>query len=358
MITISTKELNKFITKCADVPDTRLLPIYSYVKLECSKNGSRLIKHNGNRFLVFDVDAEFKNEQTLMIEAKPLFGFAKFSRAAEIKIIVDEKKITLDDGEKSISCQTTQDLYPTIVDNSKVAKIEMSPSVKEALGIARNHVLVASDKTVRFWNCYVYIRKIEGKYYVIGTRGEVTYFKGFKEQLPEMAFEPEVITALGDLKQCYYSSVGSYDYFEIPGLQYGFLKPETKCSEQVDRVLQNFKSESSFEIDKQPIIDFCEMVNAVNDTSVPPEIKFEGKDKKSVTIRFTEISDNVKAEEKISVTKKTFEFDECFFLSRNLLTVLKGVKSDKIKISYAHRNFIITNGEEDYIGAIMELAKI
>jgi len=92
MITIPTSELQRFFSSSSDIVDTRMLPIYAYVKLVCSKNGSQLIKHNGNRFIVFDVEADFKKEQTLMIEAKPLFGFVKFCRTKEIKITIETIK--------------------------------------------------------------------------------------------------------------------------------------------------------------------------------------------------------------------------------------------------------------------------
>jgi hypothetical protein len=334
------------------------LPIYGYVKLVCGKDRSYLVKHNGHRFIVFDIDAEFKKEQTFMIEAKPLFGFIKFSRASHVKITSDDKNVKLDDGERKISCQTTKDLYPTIDDNSNSPKFEISPSVKEALGIAKSHTLASNEKVMRPWTSFVHIRKIQDKYWIIGTRQEVTYFKGFKETLPEISLEPETISALFDLKQFTYSSVERYDYFELPGTLYGFIKPETKCSEQVDKVLQNFKSDNSFEVKKSNIVDFCEMVNAVNDTAVPPEVKFEGKEKAAIKLSFDSVDDNIKAEESVSVAKKTFQFDECFFQPKNMLTVLKGTKAETIKVSSAHRNFIITTDEEDYIGAIMELAKL
>lgn len=354
MITIAVAEIKNFIEKSSAIPDSRILPIYSYVKLVCDKTRSYFVKHAGTRFVVFEVDADFKKNETLIIETKPLFGFAKFSRGQEIKISLEGKNIKLDDGERTITCQTVKDLFPTIEDNSHCEKIEMSQEIKNSMVIASKHIFSGGENGVRPWNGYIHLRKIGEKYFVIGTRGEVTYFQGFADKLPEVSLEPEVISALKEFKSFTYSSVGSYDYFEFHNTLYGFLKPEARCPDAVDKVLQNFKSDNKFNVKRQPLIDFCEMIIAVNDTAVPPAVKFEGKEKEKITLRFKDLSDNINAEEGIDVDGKTFEFDECIFQPKNILTVLKDLKSEHITISHAHRNFIITNDEEDYIGAAME----
>lgn len=361
MITISTADVNKFVSACSFVPDTKILPVYGYVKLVLKKTGSFFVKHNGHRFFIFHVDAEFKKEETLLIETKPLFGFVKFSRTSKIFITPNGKSVKITDGDRTISCQLTEDLYPTIIDHTKFGKTELIPTVFTSLAIAKSHTLVSSESILRPWSAFVHVRKIEDKWYVIGTRGEVTYFQGFKERLPEVSLDPEVVSVICDLKPQSYYSVDNYDYFESLSFLCGFIKSETKCSEAVDKVLKNFKSDDSFEVNTRPLIDFCEMVNMVSEQAVPSVIRFEGMSKRggaTITAKFDDISDNIKAEEQIPVENKTFELKECAFLPRNILTVLKGSKKDKVKVSYAHRNFIITSDEPDYIGAVMELMPI
>lgn len=358
MISISTIDVNRFITASSFVPDTKMLPVYGYVKLVCKKDGSYLVKHNGHKFLVYQIDAEFKKEQTLLIETKPLFGFVKYSRTTQILLTPNGKSVKITDGDRTINCQITDDLYPSIDDHSGLEKADIPTALFESLSIAKNHTLASSEKVMRPWMSFVHIRKIKSKWYVIGTRGEVTYFKGFKEKLPEISIDPEVVSVICDLKPQTYYSVGGFDYFESLGFLCGFIKPETKCSESTDRVLENFKSPDSFEVNTRPIMDFCEMVNVVSTQSVPAIVRFEGNKDSKVIARFDDISDNIKAEETIPVDNKTFNFDEACFLPRNLLTVLKGAKKEKVKISYAHRNFIITTDEPDYIGATMELTNV
>lgn len=356
MVTIQIKEIKNFIDKCSPIPDNRMLPVYSYIKLVCKKDRSYFVKHSGNRFVIFDVEAEFKKDITLMIETKPFFGFVKASRGTEIKISLEGGGIKLDDGStRPLTCQTIQDLYPTIPDHSNETKFEMSSDVKDSLNIARHHTFPSSDgDAMRPWMAFVHIRKINETFYIIGTRGEITYFQGFKETLPEISLEPEVIAAVKDFPEFVYYSVDNYDYFEFYNTLYGFIKPETKCSPQVDKVLENFHSEQKFEIARQPIVDFCELVMAVNSTAVAPQIKFEGDEKDQITIRFNDIADNIKTHDIIPVQNKTFDFEECLFNPKNILIVLKDLKSEKITVMYSHRNFVITNEKENYMGAAME----
>lgn len=358
MVTIAVSEIKNFISKSSAIGESNRLPIYSYVKLVCKKDRSYFVKHSGSKFIVFDVDVDFKEEQTLMIETKPFFGFVKATKGKEIKITLDEKNIILNDGSKRpLSCQTTKDLFPIIPDHTGVEKFEISQEVKHALVIAKNHTLPYVDTdSMRPWNTYVHIRPINEVFYVIGTRGEITYYQGFKEPLPEISLEPEVISALKDLPHCTYYSVENYDYFELLGTLYGFSKSEGKCAAAVDNVLSKFKSDDSFEVEKQPLVDFCELVLSVNAIAVFPQIKIEGKKKKEIIISFEDISDNVKTHDVIPVENKTFNFEEKLFNPKNLLTVLKDVAAEKIKIMYSCFNFVITTDKEFYIGAAMEQA--
>lgn len=358
MILLPTAEIKKFISSSSVIADTRMLPVYGYIKLVCKKSGSHLIKHNGHKFLVYDIDAEFKKEQTLLIETKPFFGFVKYSRSPGIYIEPNGKTVTIKDDERTIKCQLTTDLYPSIEDHSKCEKWEIGEGVVASMSVAKTHLATPSDNVMRPWTCFVHIKKIEDKWYVIGTRGEVTYFNGFIEKLPEISLEPEVVSVLNSCNPKSYYSVENFDYFESIGQMYGFIKPETKCSDQVNLVLKNFKSNDSFEVESEKIADFCEMVNMVNDSSVPPVVKIVGNGESEIRLNFEDVSDNVKAETPVRVARKTFDLPECWFLPRNLLTVLKGADSKDVKISYAHKNFIITTSEPNYFGAVMELAPL
>lgn len=355
MIAIAVKEIKNFIDKCSPIPDNRILPVYSYIKLVCKNNRSYFIKHAGNRFVVLDVEAEFKKDITLMIETKPFFGYVKASKGEEIKISLEGNNIKLDNGYRPLTCQTIKDLYPTIPDHSKSEKFEMSTEIKESLNIAKHHTLPSSDgDAMRPWMAFVHLRKINETFYVIGTRGEITYFQGFKETLPEISLEPETITAIKDFQSFSYYSVDNYDYFEFYNTLYGFIKPETKCSPQVEKVLENFHSEKKFVVSRQPIVNFCELVMAVNTTAVAPQIKIEGNKENEITIRFNDIADNIKYDDALTVEEKTFYFDECLFNPKSILTVLKELKSEKITVMYSHRNFVITTDKENYMGAAME----
>lgn len=359
MITIAIKEIKRFMDKASHVMDTRMLPIYSYVKLVCTPERSYFEKHNGGRFVVVDVEVDTAKEETFIIETKALFGFVQFCRASEIKISQKGNNVKLDDGSKPISFQSVPDNFKKIDSHEGQQKFEISSEVLKSIVSAKSHSAIQRGNDGKPWICYVHIRKIKNKHWVIATRTEVTYFKGFTDVLPEVSLDADLISAIKDEKeQLSYYSVGNYDYFETLNTLYGFAKSETKCAEQVDKVLENFHSKDSFVVERRPIVDFCEMILAVNDTSVTLEIKFESKEKTSLKISFMDMMDNISSSCDIPLEEKTFNFDNLLFQPKNILTVLKDLNSEKIKVSSAHKNFIITTDEPDYIGAVMQLGYI
>lgn len=353
MITISTKEIKRFKSAADLIPENHLLPVYSYIKLVVDKDRSYFVKHSGERFLVFDVDATCDKPQTLMIETKPFFGFIGCTKSDFISISLSGKKIKIDDGQEPVSFQTTNDLFPTIHEKDGDKSIEISEEARAAIVTARSHARSSSEINPTDWMCYIHMKKMNEKFYVVSTKTELTYFNGFEEELPEISISQSVVSVLSSGSNFTYSSAKNYDYFETIGVLYGFLKAEIRCPKEVEYVLKNMKSESYFEVERQPIVDFCNLVLAINNSSVVPQIKFSSSGDQ-VIASFKDTMDNINTERKIPIENKTFDFTEIPFQPKNILTVLNGIDSERVKVSYGHRNFIITNNEPNYMGAVME----
>jgi DNA polymerase III sliding clamp (beta) subunit (PCNA family) len=94
MVTISTSELKRFIASAKHIRDTRVLPIYGYVKMSYSKTKTMLYKSNGHSFVTCEVDGDVKDTGVFIIEEKTLFGFIDYCSGKEIKI--KEKKGTIE----------------------------------------------------------------------------------------------------------------------------------------------------------------------------------------------------------------------------------------------------------------------
>lgn len=359
MITISISELKRFLNNAANIKENRMLPILSYIKLECKGKSATLIKTSLHSFVIAEVEAEFKKDETILIEEQILAGAVNFSKGSELKISVVGKNVVMNDGFGDTKCQV-QDIvnFPAVETNTEKEKIEISTDVIAALKLAKNHVLTVTDKDMRNWMSFVHIVEIGDKGYVVGANGQISYFKSFKVELPKISLDPDTVTVLAKYPSVNYSSNARYDYFQCLGITYGFIKTETACP-NFEPILERFKSENSFMLNTNDILLFCEKAISINTSSVPPEVSIEDGGNGSLLLKFVGISDNESTMEKVKADGKTYEVEKILFQPRNLLTAVKDLGVDKIKVSKIHGNMVITSDEEkNYIGSVMELAKM
>lgn len=356
MVTISISELKRFLNNAKSIKDNKIIPILSYIRLECNEKASTLTKTNLNSFVVTEIEADFKKNVIILIEEQTLSGCVNYSRGKEIKISISGKNVVLNDGFREVKCQHITDPFPSIESNTSDDKFEFNRDILSSLSVAKSHALAAADKSIREWKCFIHMLPINGKSHVVGVNGAVSYFKSFKGKLPKISIDPETVSIISNFPQVEYRSNDRYDFFSHLGTTYGFIKSETSCP-QFETVLEKFKSENSFVINRKELVGFCEMTVNINGSSVPPEVCLRDAGKE-VLMTFDDISGNQSASETLNTDNKTFMLDDIFFLPKNMLIVLKELKADKIKISKIFGNMIISTDEEkDYLGSVMELAK-
>lgn len=359
MIKIPISDIKRFITAAKPIRDTKLLPIYAYVKLHCEGNEGIFYKSNGTSFVVFNVSADFKENQTILIEEKTLFGFVEHSSGKEIKISTKGDIVNLYDGARTISCKVPPiEHFPAIQPKDSEESIVMDGNVLSALFLANSHILPPADQAMRAPASFVHLTPVGKLFYIAAWNGMVAYFKSFKEKIPNVSLDPDVISVISKFEILSYSRCGNYDYFDGGGVSYGFIKAECKTPD-VSIMVERLKQDVKFTLDRKPLVDFCEMVIDVNSSSVPPIVSMGETSSTSLLMTFTDISENQNAVEKITVTGKV-SLDEPFvFQPKNMLTVLKDLGCEKITMSYVQKNMLITSEEEiGYIGSVMGMAKI
>lgn len=359
MIVISITELKKFLSNSSNIRNNNIIPILSYIKLECKGKIATLIKTNLHSFIISQIDAEFKKDITILIDEQILASAVNFSKGKDLKISVVGKDIVMNDGFGDTKCQV-QDVvnFPAVDTNTGKGAIEFTEDVISALGLAKNHILTSSDKEMRNWMSFVHIRTINNKSHVVGANGSVSYFKSFGEALPEISLDPDTVSIISKYPFVHYSSNDRYDYFQCLGVTYGFIKTETACP-KFEPIIDRFKSENSFIINSRDIVLFCEKAISMNRSSVPPEVSIENGDNGSLLLNFVGISDNESASEKIKSDKKTYNVEKILFQPKNMITAVKDLGVEKIKISKIFGNMILSSDEEkDYTGSVMELAKM
>lgn len=358
MITINTNEIKKFISASKNIKDNRILPIYSYVKLVCSKKNATFYKSNGHSFLIFPIEAVFEKDITVLIEEKTLLGFINATSAKDITIEVKDGKIFISDGLKNVSCQSIPDNYPAIQPLSNEDKKLLDTDVLQSLFLAKSHASIATDKQMRAWTSFVHIQKNKTKYFIAGLNGQTSYIHSYKGDYPELCLDLDVVSIISKFPALHYTSSGNYDCFDSGNLCYGFIKTEAKCPD-LSTIVNRFKSDEHFTVNRKRIVDFCEMVIDINDSNIPPEVAISDAGGGAISLKFSSISGNQTAEETIEVENKNFTVNEFVFQPKNMILLLKELDFVKINMAYTSHNFIISSPEEpNYIGSIMELAKL
>jgi hypothetical protein len=356
---ILLEELRRFINAARHIKDTRILPIYSYVKLELTKERAVFYKSNGHSFVVCPVKAEYKSPEVFIIEEKTLFGFVSFCSTESVTIKRDGKNITISDGIKSVSCQYIDDNYPAVQGKEDGDSFDLDSDVLEAIYSAKAHVLPANDKTYRPWNCFVHMTKVGKETAVAGFNGFTSYIQKFKQTLPSLIIDPDTVSIISKLRAAAYSSAGQYDLFDSAGITYGFIKPENKVAD-LNTVLENFgKATKSFIVNRRKLVNFCEMVLDINNSNLQPEISMDGAIEENAILLRYEGFTGQSAEELVYVEGKWEEVLKRAYNPKNILLTLKELGYDEVTVSMLGENLILSSTEEpNYLGSIMSLAML
>lgn len=358
MIVIKVSELRKFLASAKAIKENRLLPILGYVKLECEGDSARLTKTNLHAFVVCEIKADFSENVTMLIDEQVLSVAANYSKGDELRITIEGNDVVMDDGFSKTKCKNEDHANFPAVESPSVDKSTLDSDFISSLIVAKAHAAVLVDKDMRSWMTYIHVRKTGKKVCVAGVNGAISYFKLFKEAIPEMSLDHETISAIDKYSTLEYSTNGSYDFFTNGSVMYGFIKGEVKCPD-FDTILEKFKSENSFIVSVKDMCIFCEKVVNLSKSNIPPEVSIEDGGKSNLILKYESISNSESSEEKIVADKKTYTVDKILMQPKNFLTAVKDLGVEKIKISKIFGNMIISSEDDkDYTGSVMELAKM
>jgi len=358
MVTVSISELKKFLHNSKYIKDRKVLPILSYVKLQCVGERAALTKSNLNSFLITEIDAGFDEDCTILIEEQSLVGCVNFSRKDEVKISIQGKNVVLDDGETITKCQAADiKTFPSVEFPHDPKKYRLDAEVISSLTLAKNHTLSGGETGLRDWKYFVHIVEMNKKKCVVGANGPISYFRYFKGDLPKFSLDPDVVSIISKFPELEYYSSDRYDYFTCLDTTFAFVKAEIKLPE-LETVVSKFKSDDSFVVDRKEVIRLCEAAIFMNSSALAPEVSLKEVDGK-LTLTFEDVSGGRGKRQFLDFENKTYSVGEIMFQPKNMITALSSLDSDKVKISKIFGNMIITTDEDkNYIGSVMELARL
>lgn len=355
---IKTSELKRFLPHMKNIKGKSIIPILDFVKIECKDNRATLTKTNLSSFVIFEVEAEFKGDQSILVEEHVLTACSNYSEGEYVTIAAkDGKGVILDDGIKKLQSQYEDVKNFPSTDISLDEEVSFDQEIISALSIAKNHVALTANG-FKGWTGFVHSVHINKSSYIVGVNGMISYFRKFKNKIPEFSLDPETVVIIGRFPEVSYMTSDKWDYFRHNGVVYGFLKAETSRPDFTN-VVASFKATDSFTIRKSDIYNFCDMVaSSLNNQSIPPEVSITDDGEGGVILKYTDISGIERAGQKVRVIDKNFNVAEILFQPKNLITVMKDLDADEVKISKTRGNMIVSSKDEpEYTGTIMELAK-
>jgi hypothetical protein len=361
MITISTKELKRFTSLATHIKNNGIIPIYGYVKIEAKGGVATMYKSNAQSFIVFPVDGAVCNkDETILVEEKVLFGFINTTSRQSVSISQDGKDGNIDDGKRPVKFIGIEDHYPVIQQKAADAvPYEFDLDVLSALSLAKQHTLPPQDKTIREWNTFVHISKCGDRTGIAGFNGFTWYFQTFKEKLPELVLDTDVIAIISKFQSAAYSQSGNYDIFECAGVTYGFIKPEVKPRELTKFMESLSKGEKKFKVVTKSITEYCESVLAMNNTSLTPDITVEPMEGKKILLKHVGYG-GVDIEEEVFIEEKDGDFDTHYFNPNYILLALKGIPFDEVEVSVLeNQGFVFSSPEEPhYLGGVVKMSPV
>ncbi len=363
MITIATKELKTYFQRSKAVkPNNILPPIYEFSKLICDGDSCSIYKSNNNAFIIHQVEADFKKNITILIDDNTVSQFVANSSSAEITLSLDKngQDVHLSDGVKKFKFRTHQpELYAKTPVAEKSKSIEMGSEVLEALFHAKNHVHTGKgEKSASWFYCFVNIAKMDGKYYVIAANQIISYFKGFKQELPCISLDPDVIPFLSSFTNVLYSQAGNYHIFDAGTTQYGFIQQNVTVP-NFSLALRLLKTETYFIADKKSIIEFCGSIVGM-DSTLYRNAFFQDGGKNKIIVKYINGDGSLGGDQEMDVEKNFTLENEFTFNPKQLSVMLNSIDSDKVRFrGVSEHQLVISSDEEpDQFGTIMEIQPV
>lgn len=358
MVTLKTSDLRKFVSLSSHIKDTRILPIYGYIKIEVVGNTCTLYKTNGHSFIIFSATEPVStHNDVILIEETILYGFVSNCSATYIDISAEGMMGLLNDKKRPTKFQAGDPAhFPAIQPKEQSEGILLDSDLLASLYHCKKHTLPPMDKSMREWNCFVHVSKVDKKYGVAGFNGFTFYFHIYKNKLPDIAIDPDIITVISKLDSVIYSVSGNYDMYSTNGVTYGFIISEQKARD-LTKLFENLsKGIKKFSVRRKALVGFCESVISMNNTNVPPTISVsDGGKKGTIILKHSGIM-NLNIEETVWVENKKGVFDEWHFDPRYIILSLKDLEYDEVTVSTVGDTLVFSSDEEpNYLGGVMRI---
>jgi hypothetical protein len=329
MILIQTSEIKTFLKRSGKIKTYPTLPVLTYVKLECAGDTATLTKTNMDAWCIHQVEADFKENHTILIDEKLLSALVSNSFDELIDIKLEGENIAMRCGKSKLSFAWIDPaMYPEAPEmNQENGLTQIGNEMLYAIRAASS--IIDTSVQNQYTNCF--IQYSDGKTDIFSTRSAwAMYKRTFEGRFPDITISPEVAGIITMFEEAQHYEANNYDFFDFGKTVYGFIRSVYKAP-NFHVVFARCKNVNWFEVKRKDLLQFCELT--VSSTPNPsPVMSLRGSEMLGVSFTCDDSGFRVS-------TKMDFEGDNTFrpplynFTPKILIPLLKTMDTDLIRFS-------------------------
>lgn len=249
---LKTEELRRFLAAASQIKPNPVATNLDSIKIECIGNEVVFTKTNNNIWVKYSYVCQPQAPECFLINERMLNGVVLTSKEHEIDVdlALDGITLVIVSGEDAVKT-TAQDLklFPPIQEATG-DKVKINKESLERIRIASKYISAAINRTAMN---FVQI----GAGGIFATNGSILYYHNTSE-LPEVFFDDEPLSTIKGNDDMFYWTSASYDFFQIEGFTFGFIKSVIAPINYMPIVNQT--GTNFFTCKREDLIDFCTLV--------------------------------------------------------------------------------------------------
>lgn len=257
---IKTEELRKFLTAAGQIKPNPVATNLDSIKIDCTGQEIIFTKTNNNIWCKYTFVCQPQPLETYLINERMLNGIALTTKEYEIEVTthVDGETILICSGEDILKTKVQDPkLFPPIQEATG-DRVKISKDVINRIRIASKYISTSVARTaMNFVNI--------GLNGIFATNGSILYYHN-TFPLPDVFFDEEPLNIIKtrsgkddaeDDDMMYWTSA-SYDFFQLDGFTFGFIKSVVKPLPFLQMVQAT--GTDWFSCKREDFIDFCTLV--------------------------------------------------------------------------------------------------
>lgn len=344
---IRAEELRRFLNVAGQIKPNPVATNLDSIKIECTGQEVIFTKTNQNIWCKYSYVCQPAPPEIHLINERLLNGIAQTCKEYEIEITahVDGINILITSGADvlKLGIQDAQ-LFPA-VQIATGEKTKISSELVERIRIASKYISTTVQRTAM---SFVQVG-IDG---IFATNGSILYYyRAFP--LPDFFLDHEPLGVLRSSDDMLYWTSESYDFFQMDGFTFGFIKSIVKPLPYMQIV--SVTGNQSFTCNKQDLIDFCTIVQYSKKQEYP-QATLESADGVKLCLKHVDADFNINVVRDIAI-QATQPIAQFVFSVPWVEVLLKSLPYETLTFTSVGEGHykVTTTDDENYTGIIARL---